>query len=131
MIPELRDILFIDIETVAATDDYSSLDERLKVQWSRRAGFYRRDSGLTDEELFHERAGIHAEFGKIICIAVGRYMLQESGEMALKTKVYSSHFKSNLKSSNDKCGTGLMCISLDISCRYMHFWQSVNIYMYA
>ena len=91
MIPELRDILFIDIETVASTDDYSTLDERLKVQWSRRAGFYRRDSALSDEELFHDRAGIHAEFGKIVCIAVGRYMLQESGEMALKTKVYSSH----------------------------------------
>ena len=32
MIPELRDILFIDIETVASTDDYSSIDERIKVQ---------------------------------------------------------------------------------------------------
>lgn len=91
MIPELRDILFIDIETVASTNNYSQLDERLKVQWSRKANFFRRDSHLTDEELFYERAGIHAEFGKIVCIAVGKFMDLESGELGLKTKVYRDH----------------------------------------
>ena len=89
MIPALRDILFIDIETVASTDDYASMDERMKVQWSRKANFFRRDSQLTDEALFHERAGIYAEFGKIVCIAVGKYVDHESGELGLKTKVYS------------------------------------------
>jgi 3'-5' exonuclease len=96
MIPELRDILFIDIETVASTDDYSSMDERMKVQWSRKANFFRRDTQLTDEQLFHERAGIHAEFGKIVCIAVGRYVDQESGELGLKTKVYCDHNEADL-----------------------------------
>jgi hypothetical protein len=72
MSPELRDILFIDIETVAATSDYESLSERMKVQWSRKANFFKRDSALTDEQLFHERAGIHAEFGKIECDAIGK-----------------------------------------------------------
>lgn len=91
MIPEFRDILFIDIETVASTDDYASMDERLKVQWSRRANFFRRDSHLTDEELFHERAGIYAEFGKIVCVGVGKFLDNESGELSLKTKVYSGH----------------------------------------
>jgi DNA polymerase elongation subunit (family B) len=89
MIPEFRDILFLDIETVACTDNYSSLDERLKVQWSRKAGFLKRDSQQTEEDLFHERAGIYAEFGKIICIAVGKFFDHESGEMGLKTKVYA------------------------------------------
>lgn len=88
MNPELRDILFIDIETVASTNDYAGLDERLKVQWSRKANFLRRDSHLTDEELFHERAGIYAEFGKIVCVAVGKYVSDEAGGIGLKTKVY-------------------------------------------
>lgn len=96
MIPELRDILFIDIETVASTDDYASMDERMKVQWSRKANFFRRDVKLTDEELFHERAGIYAEFGKIICIAVGKYLDSESGLLALKTKVYCDPNESDL-----------------------------------
>ncbi len=103
MIPELRDILFIDIETVAGTDNYDSLDERLRVQWSRKANFFRRDpparqagSPLTDAELFHERAGIHAEFGKIVCVAVGRFVDTEDGELGLRTKVYSDHDETNL-----------------------------------
>lgn len=96
MIPALRDILFIDIETVASTDDYASMDERMKVQWSRKANFFRRDSQLTDEALFHERAGIFAEFGKIVCIAVGKYVDHESGELGLKTKVYADANESEL-----------------------------------
>jgi hypothetical protein len=91
MVQELRDILFLDIETVASTSDYSSLDERMKTQWARKAGFFKRDSGLSDEDLFHQRAGIYAEFGKIICIAVGKFFDHESGETGLKTKVYSDH----------------------------------------
>ena len=91
MSPELRDILFIDIETVASTDDYTSVSERMKAQWSRKANFFKRDSGLTDEDLFHERAGIYAEFGKIVCVAVGRYIDHESGELGLRTKVYCNH----------------------------------------
>ncbi len=91
MIPELRDILFIDIETVASTSDFSSLDERLKEQWARKASFLRRDQGATDESLFHDRAGIYAEFGKIVCIAVGKYFDNESGDLGLRTKVYQGH----------------------------------------
>lgn len=91
MTPELRDILFLDIETVACTDTFQSLDERLKVQWSRKAGFLKREEGLTDEDLFHQRAGIYAEFGKIICIAVGKLYDTESGEIGLKTKAYFGH----------------------------------------
>jgi len=88
---ELRDILFLDIETVACTDNFQTLDERLKVQWSRKAGFLKREENITDEELFHQRAGIYAEFGKIICIAVGKLYDTETGEVGLKTKVYFGH----------------------------------------
>src|SRR3954464_14462963 len=91
MIHELRDILFLDIETVANTNDFASLDERMKSQWARKANFFKRDHGQTDEDLYHERAGIYAEFGKIICIAVGKFFDHESGELGLKTKVYAGH----------------------------------------
>lgn len=91
MTPELRDILFLDIETVACTDNFQTLDERLKVQWSRKAGFLKREENITDEELFHQRAGIYAEFGKIICIAVGKLYDTETGGVGLKTKVYFGH----------------------------------------
>jgi DNA polymerase elongation subunit (family B) len=91
MIPEFRDILFVDIETVAATHDYNSLEERMKEQWARKASYFKRENKLTDEDVYNERAGIYAEFGKIICISVGKFCDQESGELGLRTKVYAGH----------------------------------------
>lgn len=88
MAPELRDILFLDIETVATTDNFQNLNERLKTQWARKATYLRREETQTDEALFNQRAGIYAEFGKIICIGVGKFFDQESGELGLKTKAY-------------------------------------------
>lgn len=96
MAPELRDILFLDIETVACTNNFQQLDERLKVQWSRKAGFLKREENTSDEELFHQRAGIYAEFGKIICIVVGKLVEKESGELALKTKAFFDHDEKRL-----------------------------------
>ncbi len=87
MTSEVRDILFIDIETVAVTNSYWDLDERMKTQWARKANFFKqRAEGITDEGLFHERAGIYAEFGKIIVIGVGRISQNEAGEAILKVK---------------------------------------------
>lgn len=96
MIPELRDVLFLDIETVACTDNYSSLDERLKTQWSRKASYFKRDYTGTDEELFNLRAGIYAEFGKIVCIAVGKFADNEAGELTLRIKAYYGHDEKTL-----------------------------------
>jgi DNA polymerase elongation subunit (family B) len=99
MLAELRDILFVDIETVAHTHHFDSLNERLKTQWSRKAGFLRREEGQTDENLYHERAGIYAEFGKIICVVVGKYIENENGDLVLKTKAfYGDDEKSLLQS---------------------------------
>jgi 3'-5' exonuclease len=88
---DLRDILFLDIETVACTDDYHKLEERIKVQWSRKASFLKREEGITDEQLFHQRAGIYAEFGKVICIVVGKLFDTERGALGLKTKAFYGH----------------------------------------
>ncbi len=84
---ELKDILFLDIETVGCTDQYSLVSDRLKVQWSRKAAFFKqRDENQSDEELFYDRAGIYAEFGKIIVIGIGRYIENEKGGLSLKVK---------------------------------------------
>lgn len=91
MIPELRDIIFLDIETVGCTDDYQTLDERLKTQWARKASFLKREEDATDEDLFYLRSGIYAEFGKVVCISVGMLYDTESDELGLKTKSYYGH----------------------------------------
>lgn len=97
MSPELRDVLFLDIETVACTDHYDTLNDRLKTQWARKAGFFKqREEGASDEQMFHERAGIYAEFGKIIVIGLGRFIENEKGDLVLKTRALFDHDEKKL-----------------------------------
>jgi DNA polymerase elongation subunit (family B) len=96
MIPELRDILFLDIETVACTGNYHLLDERIRIQWERKASWIKRDEGVSDEQLFHQKAAIYAEFGKVVCIGVGILRENEKGEPVLRLKAYAGHDEKEL-----------------------------------
>ena len=64
----LNNILFLDIETVPQEEHFNSLDNELKELWEQKTQYQRRED-FTPEE-FYDRAGIWAEFGKIICISV-------------------------------------------------------------
>lgn len=67
---ETGKILFLDIETAPAQAEYSSLSETFAKLWDKKASTLRNEEELSPEELY-ERAGIYAEFGKIICISAG------------------------------------------------------------
>jgi predicted PolB exonuclease-like 3'-5' exonuclease len=86
---DIRNTLIIDIETASLAESYNDLDERLKKQWDRKAAFLKNEEQLPTDELFFERAGIYAEFGKIICIAAGLFIKTKSGEMGLRIKAYT------------------------------------------
>jgi predicted PolB exonuclease-like 3'-5' exonuclease len=67
----INNILFLDIETVPQYADYNSLPKDWKELWDTKAASllkYHEDE--TKETIYH-RAGIYAEFGKIICISCG------------------------------------------------------------
>lgn len=66
-----KKILFLDIETVPQTDDWDLLNERTKELWTKKTAFQRNNNEISPEEFYHERAGILAEFGKIVCISCG------------------------------------------------------------
>lgn len=66
----LEDVLFLDIETVPQFPDYNEMPEKLKMLWDKKATRLAKTETDTPEALF-PRAGIYAEFGKIICISTG------------------------------------------------------------
>lgn len=67
---DLKNILFLDIETVPQVERYEMLNEEEKSLFSLKTEYQRRADTILAEE-FYEKAGIWAEFGKIICISVG------------------------------------------------------------
>lgn len=74
------DILFLDIETVPQWSAYDRLPERFKKLWDKKATTLIKDD-KTPEEIYN-RAGIYAEFGKIICISVGFF---NQGNLRIKS----------------------------------------------
>lgn len=69
----LENILFLDIETVPQEENFGALDQERQLLWEQKSQYQRKDD-ITAEE-FYERAGIWAEFGKIVCISVGFFVL--------------------------------------------------------
>jgi 3'-5' exonuclease len=73
----LERILFLDIETVPVVYKYSELNETTKELWDKKWIFNKEVSG----EKQYEKAGIFAEFAKVVCIGVGFY---NSGKFRIK-----------------------------------------------
>ena len=72
---KLEHILFLDIETVPQFADYNSLEKHTQLLWEAKTKYQRKEK-FTPEE-FYDRAGIWAEFGKIICISVGYFKKEQ------------------------------------------------------
>lgn len=70
----LQQVLFLDIETVPEQPNFDLLDEKSKLLWEKKSEYQRKEAQTPAE--FYERAGIWAEFGKIICISAGFFSLQ-------------------------------------------------------
>jgi uncharacterized protein YprB with RNaseH-like and TPR domain len=70
----LEHILFLDIETVPQNEGYNSLQDQEKLLWEQKTKYQRKDEFTAEE--FYDRAGIWAEFGKIVCISVGYFTLR-------------------------------------------------------
>jgi uncharacterized protein YprB with RNaseH-like and TPR domain len=89
----LENILFLDIETVAQQPDFSDLSKDFKKHWVKKANFIG-DKDETPEDVY-SRAGIYAEFGKIVCISVG-FINKESGKKTLRIKSFANDDESLL-----------------------------------
>ncbi|CEN35935.1 3'-5' exonuclease [Capnocytophaga cynodegmi] len=67
----LEDILFLDIETVPLSEDYQELSQAEQELWEEKTKYQRKEDFTAEE--FYDRAGIWAEFGRIVCISVGYF----------------------------------------------------------
>lgn len=102
MKPNIGSILFLDIETVSGKISYTELDDTFKKLWKLKARSVLRkfDEEITEEEAettYSDRAGIFAEFGKIVCISVGIvYRKKEDKKLAIRLKSFADDDESKL-----------------------------------
>ncbi|MEY5069727.1 MAG: hypothetical protein RLZ47_1589 [Bacteroidota bacterium] len=84
---DLQQVLVLDVETVP---QYASADEvpaAIMDLWAQKTQYQRRE-GESPEEYYH-RAGIWAEFGKIVCISFGGF-IRKQGEYGFRIKSIAS-----------------------------------------
>lgn len=94
----LPNILFLDIETVPQNEFFGDLVEETQELYAEKTQYQRKDEITPDE--FYERAGIWAEFGKIICISVG-YFTIKNAERQFRTKSIIGDEKELLEEFNN------------------------------
>jgi len=88
---DLNNLMILDIETVPQYSTFDQLPEHMQKLWDYKTQYQRKEE--TAEE-FYGRAGIWAEFGKIICISVG--IFTKGRGTGLRVKSFASHDETEL-----------------------------------
>lgn len=91
---KLENILFLDIETVPEFETYEELTEERLLLWEEKSNYQRKNEISAKE--FYPRAGIWAEFGKIVCISVGFFKMKNQ-ERSFRVKSFYGDEPSILK----------------------------------
>jgi hypothetical protein len=73
---QIENILFLDIETIPAYPSYEEVPENFRRLWDKKAENIRKGEDDSPVKLY-PRAGIYAEFGRIICISAGYFRSKE------------------------------------------------------
>ncbi len=82
---DLQQVMVIDIETVAQHQHYGDMEERFQPLWDLKIRNSLEDGENPADK--YPNAGLHAEFGKIICISAGVYHVR-NGERYFRIKSF-------------------------------------------
>ena len=130
---ELLQMVFFDIETASGHKDLDSLNlenPKMAELWSKRCEYLRskfeENKEKTDEELYLEKAALHSEFNRIVCISFGRLTFKD-GKPEIVIKSYSDVNEINILSSVTKvfeafnkykfCGHSIKRFDVPVICK--------------
>lgn len=82
ILPE--DLIIIDIETAPVSPSFEHLTDEWKLLWEEKTQ-YSIPEGTTPSEFYPKRAGIMAEFAKIVCISMAYFNKEQHLKMRVKS----------------------------------------------
>ena len=99
----LNNLLVLDIETVPQCEDYDLLPPSWQILWEDKISKTVPENTLP-QESYRQRAGILAEFGKIVCISTAFFYDDSNRKISLKVKsIYGDDEKQLLTSFITLC----------------------------
>ncbi len=99
---DLSKVLFLDVECVSGKANYDELNDDFQYLWKLKSKsvLKKYDEEISDEEAaaaYKDKAGIYAEFGKIVCISVGIVGRNpETKELFVRLKSFASEDEAEL-----------------------------------
>jgi len=86
-------ILFLDIETIPQQPSLGHCSDEVKALWEHKAANLKKGEGESGADIYN-RAGIYAEFGKIVCISTGYcHPLPEGLKLRIKSFFGNDEYK--------------------------------------
>ncbi len=82
---KVENLLFVDIETVSGNASFEEMSPKLQELWEKKSDYFRKEEESPSD--VYGRAGIYAEFGKIVCISTG-LVTKKDGEKKFIAKSY-------------------------------------------
>lgn len=86
-------VLFLDIETVPQFAAYTDLPEKSKIFWEKKASYLAKEDQNAEE--LYKRAGIYAEFGRVVCVSFGKIQMRD-GQRFVRLKSIFNHNETQL-----------------------------------
>ncbi len=98
---DITKILFLDVECVSGKPVYDDLDETFQELWTHKSKSILRKTtpeptGEDIAQCYKEKAGIYAEFGKIICISVGLLTRDANKKPIVRLKSFANDDEATL-----------------------------------
>lgn len=90
----LENLFLIDIETVSEVNNFHSLTDEWKELWNEKI-HKALPENITADEYYPLRAGIMAEFAKVVCITFG-YFRTENNVLQLRVKSFYSDIEKDI-----------------------------------
>ncbi len=94
---QLANFIAFDLETVPEFKNLKTLKKekpRLGDLWDKRCEYLRNkhedNKELTNDGIYQEKAGLQAEYGKIVCISIAYLRCNEQNVPVIKSKSFSS-----------------------------------------
>ncbi|MBX2887181.1 MAG: ribonuclease H-like domain-containing protein [Ferruginibacter sp.] len=82
---DLSKVMVLDIETASMAPSYDELNEHWKLLWQGKTA-YQLPADSTPDDFYKHRAGVMAEFSRVVCISVAVFTRSKDGEgMRLKS----------------------------------------------
>ena len=134
----LKRCLFIDIETVSEYPNYEALPEAKRLYWDIKSEQIKKysppeEQDLSPAEIYINKAGIFAEFAKVVCISMGflNFEHEEPVTMRIKSlagddeqilledfaRLLVNHY--NNPEQNNICGHNIKEFDIPFLCRRM------------